>query len=106
MQMTMGNFETGDDHPNSIAVVQLLLCQANPFCDNHKVARSRCWKIDPFVDFLNRNNQGVTDCYWIDSQERYADLVFVNKMARYLSADNAGKQRSHSEDCSVEDREH
>jgi hypothetical protein len=27
-------------------------------------------------------------------------------MARYLSADNAGKQRSHSEDCSVGDREH
>jgi hypothetical protein len=27
-------------------------------------------------------------------------------MARYLSADNAGKQGSHSEDCSVGDREH
>jgi hypothetical protein len=27
-------------------------------------------------------------------------------MARYLSADNAGKQGCHSEDCSVGDREH
>jgi len=42
----------------------------------------------------------------VDCQERYADLIFVHKMARYLSTDNAGKQCGHSEDCSVGDREH
>ena len=35
MQMAMGNFETGDDQSNSIAVIELLLRQANPFCDKH-----------------------------------------------------------------------
>ena len=103
--MAMWNLESSDDHPNSTAAIVLLLSQPNLFCDKHKVACSRCWKVDPLVDFLNRNNQGVTGCNWVDSQKRYADLVFVNKMARYLSADNAGKQGSHSEDCSVGDRE-
>ena len=41
----------------------------------------------------------------IDCQERDADLIFVHKMAGYLSADNAGKQCGHSEDCSVVDCE-
>jgi hypothetical protein len=42
----------------------------------------------------------------VDRQERNADLIFVYEMARYLSADNAGKQCGHSGDCSVRDREH
>lgn len=37
MQMTVGNFETGNDERDTSAVVQLLLSVSNVFCQSHQV---------------------------------------------------------------------
>ena len=37
MQMAVGNLETGNDERHTTAVVEMLLCVSNVFCNLHEV---------------------------------------------------------------------
>ena len=38
MKMAMRYFEPGNDEANTVALVEILLCQADPLSDNHQMA--------------------------------------------------------------------
>ena len=106
VKMAVRNFKTGNDKPDTFALVELLLRLADVFCHLHEMIRCGRGKIRPLIDFLDWNHQRMTSGDGVYRQECYADLVLMHEMARYLAANNAGKQCWHSGDCSVGDREH
>ena len=106
VQMAVRNFKTGNDESDTSALVELLLSLSNVFRHSHEMMRCGRGEVRPLVNFFDRYHQGVSSGDGIYRQERYADLILIHEMARYLSADNAGKQCRHSGDCSVGDHEH
>ena len=38
MKMAMRYFESGNDEANTVALIEILLCQTNLFSDNHQMA--------------------------------------------------------------------
>ena len=106
VQMAVRNFKTSNDKPNTSAFVQLLLSVADACRYSYEMIRCGRRKIRPLIYFLDWNHQRMSSGDGVYRQERYAGLIFMHEMARYLSANNAGKQRRHSGDCSVGNREH
>jgi len=106
VKMAVRNFKTGNDKPYTSALVQLLLGLSNVFRHSHEMIRCGRGKIRPLINFVDWNHQRMSGGDGVYRQERYADFILMHEMARYLSANNAGKQCEHSGDCSVGDREH
>ena len=106
VKMAVRNFKTGNDKRDTSALVQLLLSVSDVFRYSYEMVRYGRGEIRPLINFFDWNHQRMSSGDGVYRQERYADLIFMHEMAGYFFADNTGKQRRHSEDCSVGDREH
>lgn len=96
MNVGMGHLVPGDDHAHPLTCEGALLGLGNPMSDGEQMCIELWGRVDPMVDFFDRNDEDVARCHRIDRHERDTVLVAMDEGSGDVAADDHGEDGAHT----------